>query len=174
MRVLYVNHTAEVSGAERSLLEPARGAARRRVRSLVATPRGRSQRRCGVWRLPTTSIPGTAGSLRAAPTAHAARARRDGGGGRVRAPGGTAPPRRSGSRELDPGRYRPRARASRLRHRSFTSATACPPGALTTATMRLIAATATTVVANSEYTARSVRRGGAGRSCRGGPQPGRP
>jgi glycosyltransferase involved in cell wall biosynthesis len=32
-----------------------------------------------------------------------------------------------------------------------------PPGPLTSATMRLIAATATTIVANSQYTARSVR-----------------
>jgi glycosyltransferase involved in cell wall biosynthesis len=32
-----------------------------------------------------------------------------------------------------------------------------PPGALTTATMRLIAATATTIVANSRYTAQAVR-----------------
>ena len=41
--------------------------------------------------------------------------------------------------------------------RSCTSATACPPGSSTSATMRLIGATAGTVVANSHYTARSVR-----------------
>ena len=62
------------------------------------------------------------------------------------------------------------ANSIRARHRARPGATlgraavvhvrdCLPPGPLTTATMRLIAATATTVVANSHYTAGSVRAG---------------
>ncbi len=155
MRVLYVNHTAEVSGAEHSLLSLL-AALPDTVSSLVATPSGRlagEVRRLG---LPTTSIPGTAGSLRLHPL-HTPRAL-----GEMAAA--------AGSVHLAARRHRAdliHANSIRagivlgLAHPSSASIVhvrdCLPPGPVTTATMRLIAATATTVVANSEYTARSVR-----------------
>ena len=63
MRVLYVSHTAQVSGGERSLLDLL-GALDTRVQPTVATPEGQlsaALRRMGV---PTRTIPGTAGSLK--------------------------------------------------------------------------------------------------------------
>ncbi len=48
-----------------------------------------------------------------------------------------------------------------------------PPGPLATATLRLIAASATTVIANSRYTARLGASGGTGRAPGGRAQPGR-
>ena len=90
------------------------------------------------------------------------------------APGGTPSPRRSDPRELDPGRDRARARRA-LPGRSIVHVRDClPPGSLTTATMRLIAATATTVVANSRVHGALGAKRRAERPRRGRPQPGRP
>ena len=155
MRVLFVNHTAEISGAERSLLNLL-ATLPESVQPAVASPRGRLQAAVAELGLPTTAITGTAGSLRmhplhtprtigelclaAAQLSRAARRRRVGilHANSIRAGivVGLAPA---------PG-------AVRVVH----VRDCLPPGAMTSATMRLIAATATVVVANSQYTARSV------------------
>jgi glycosyltransferase involved in cell wall biosynthesis len=66
VRVLYVNHTAHISGGERSLLELLAGLGRR-VRATVATPEGDLSCELRAHGLPVREIPGTAGSLKAHP-----------------------------------------------------------------------------------------------------------
>jgi L-malate glycosyltransferase len=66
VRVLYVSHTAEVSGGERSLLDLLR-ALGSRVEPTVATPEGELSAALRVQGVPTRAIPGTAGSLRLHP-----------------------------------------------------------------------------------------------------------
>ncbi len=67
MRVLYVNHTADVSGGEHSLLGLL-GALPDTVQPLVATPPGRLRERGGGPRHPhRRRSPATAGSLRLHP-----------------------------------------------------------------------------------------------------------
>jgi L-malate glycosyltransferase len=66
VRVLYVNHTAHISGGERSLLELLAGLGRR-VRPTVATPEGDLSRELRARGLPVQEIPGTAGSLKPHP-----------------------------------------------------------------------------------------------------------
>lgn len=156
MNVLYVNHTAEVSGAERSLLILL-GALPGTVRPLVATPAGRLAVAVEELGLPTTTITGTAGSLRLHPlhtpqalvelSAAAVQVRR--AARRHRAQLVHANSIRAGI-VLGLARLSPAATIVHVRD-------CLPPGPMSTATMRLIAATATTVLANSSYTARSVR-----------------
>lgn len=156
MRVLYVNHTAEVSGAERSLTSLL-AALPETVQARMATPRGRlttEVRRLGI---PTTAITGTAGSLRLHPL-HTSRALAEMGiaASQVRrvARGHGAQLVHANSIRagivLALARLQPAATVVHIRD-------CLPPGPVTTATMRLIAATATTVLANSRYTARLVR-----------------
>jgi len=156
MRVLYVNHTAEVSGAERSLLSLL-AALPDTVSSLVATPRGRLDAEVRRLGLGTTSIPGTAGSLRLHPL-HTPRALLE----MAAAAGFVRMAARRHRADLIHANSIRAGIVLGLAHSSSASIVhvrdCLPPGPLTTATMRLIAATATTVVANSEYTARSVRR----------------
>lgn len=156
MRVLYVNHTAEVSGAERSLLSLLAGLPET-VNPLMATPRGRLDvevRRLGVA---TTPIPGTAGSLRLHPL-HTPRALVEmaAAAGFVRAAA-----RRHRAEVIHANSIRA-GLVLGLAHPASASIVhirdCLPPGTVTTATQRLIATTATTVVANSHYTAESVRR----------------
>ncbi|HST54655.1 MAG TPA: glycosyltransferase family 4 protein [Solirubrobacteraceae bacterium] len=156
MRVLYVNHTAEVSGAERSLLSLLEGLPDT-VEPLLATPPGRlagAARELGVR---TATIPGTAGSLRLHPL-HTSRALGEMGGAAHRL---RSIAQRHGSElvhansiragiVLGLARVAPTPTVIHIRD-------CLPPGPVTTATMRLIAAAATTVVANSEYTANWVR-----------------
>ena len=66
MRVLYVNHTAHVSGGELSLLTLL-AALPDSVQALMATPPGRLQAAVEELGIPTTAIAGTAGSLRLHP-----------------------------------------------------------------------------------------------------------
>jgi len=156
MRVLYVNHTAEVSGAERSLLSLL-AALPDSVQPWMATPPGRLQAAVEDLGIHTTTIVGTAGSLRLHPlhtprtlaelSVAALQVRR--AARRHRAELVHANSIRAGI-ALGLGRPSPAATVVHVRD-------CLPPGLLTTATMRLIAATATTVVANSHYTARSVR-----------------
>jgi glycosyltransferase involved in cell wall biosynthesis len=156
VRVLYVNHTAEVSGAERSLTSLL-AALPETVQARMATPRGRlttEVRRLGI---PATAIAGTAGSLRLHPL-HTARALAEMSiaASQVRrvARGHGAELVHANSIRagivLALARLPPAATVVHIRD-------CLPPGPVTTATMRLIAATATTVLANSRYTARSVR-----------------
>lgn len=155
MRVLYVSHTAEVSGAERSLLSLL-AALPGTIDARVATPRGQLAGAIEELGIPVTAITGTAGSLRLHPlytprtlaelSAAALQVRRAARGHRVDLVHANSI--RAGI-VLGLGRLSPAATVVHVRD-------CLPPGPLTTATMRLIAATATTVVANSRYTARSV------------------
>jgi glycosyltransferase involved in cell wall biosynthesis len=155
LKVLYVNHTAEVSGAERSLLSLL-AALPDTVEPLVATPAGRLATEVERLGLPTTRIPGTAGSLRLHPV---------------------QTPVALGEMAAAAGVVRLAARRHRvdLIHANSIRAgivlglagpstsvvhvrDCLPAGTVTTATMRLIAATSVALVANSRYTAESVRR----------------
>jgi L-malate glycosyltransferase len=156
MRVLYVNHTAEIGGGERSLLILL-GALGESVSPRAAVPRGRLQAAIAALGIPTSAIAGTAGSLRLHPlhtprtlaelSLAATQVRR--AARRQRAQLVHANSIRAGI-SLGLARMAPAATVVHVRD-------CLPPGPLTSATMRLIAATATTVVANSHYTARSVR-----------------
>ncbi len=156
MRVLYVNHTAEVSGAERSLLELIEGLPSF-VEPLLAAPAGRLTEEAAQRGIPTTKIAGTAGSLKL----HLARTPR------ALAEIGVA----AGEIRLAARRHRAvliHANSVRagvalgLTHSSAATVVhvrdCLPPGRVSATTMRLVAAAATTVVANSEYTADSVRQ----------------
>lgn len=156
MKVLYVNHTPEISGAERSLLSLL-AALPDTVDRRVAAPPGRLAAAVEELGIPLTTITGTAGSLRLHPlhtprtlgelSVAALQVRR--AARRHRADLVHANSIRAGI-VLGLGRLSPAATVVHVRD-------CLPPGLLTTATMRLIAATATAVVANSRYTARSVR-----------------
>ncbi len=156
MNVLYVNHTGEVSGAERSLLGLL-AALPDEVRPLVATPGGRLAEVLAGLDVPATPITGTAGSLRLHPlhtpqalvelslaAAQVHRAARRHGAELVHANSIRA------GIVLGLARLAPAATVVHVRD-------CLPAGAVSSATMRLIAATATTVVANSRYTAAAVR-----------------
>ena len=66
MRVLYVSHTGQVSGGERSLIELL-GALDGRVQAAVATPRGELSSTLRSMGVPVRTITGTAGSLKPHP-----------------------------------------------------------------------------------------------------------
>jgi glycosyltransferase involved in cell wall biosynthesis len=156
VKVLYVNHTAEISGAERSLLSLL-AALPDAVQPRVGTPRGQLSAAVEELGIPTVRVAGTAGSLKLHPL-HTARA----------------------LAELSAAAWQVRQAARRDRFdlvhansiragivlglaRLAPTATVVhvrdclPPGRVASATQRLIAATATTVVANSRYTARAVQ-----------------
>ncbi|HXB65430.1 MAG TPA: glycosyltransferase family 4 protein [Solirubrobacteraceae bacterium] len=170
MRVLYVNHTAEVSGAEHSLLSLLAGLPPQ-VRPRVAAPRGRLLAEVQRLGIPTTAIAGTAGSLRLHPlhtpralvemalaAAQVRRAARTHHADVVHANSiragivvGLAWPRGAGGRRPSTAHREPApARVAHVRD-------CLPPGPVSAATLRLIAATASTVIANSRHTAQSVR-----------------
>ncbi len=156
MRVLYVNHTAQVSGAERSLLSLL-AALPETVQPLVATPPGRLAGAVEDLGIPTTSVTGTAGSLRLHPL-HTPRALAELS---VAALQVRLASRRAGVEVVHANSIR--AGLVLALARPAPSATVVhvrdclPPSLLARATLRLIAATATTVVANSHYTARAVQ-----------------
>jgi L-malate glycosyltransferase len=155
MRVLYVSHTAVVSGAERSLIDLF-DALGDRVEPLLASPVGRlpelAERHC----VATTAIVGTAGSLRLHPL-HTPRALAE-------MAIAARQVRRAAARHRAEIVHANSIRAgivlalARLRGTpTIVHVRDClPPGAVSGATLRLIAATASTVVANSRYTATSV------------------
>lgn len=156
MRVIYANHTAEVSGAERSLLALV-GALPDTVQPRLAAPRGRLSADAERLGIPTTTITGTTGSLRLHPL-HTPRALADMSAAALQVSRAARRHRtelvhansiRAGI-ILALARLSPAATVVHIRD-------CLPPSSVTTTTMRLIAATATTLVANSEYTARSVR-----------------
>jgi glycosyltransferase involved in cell wall biosynthesis len=156
MNILYVNHTGVVSGGERSLLGLL-AALPAEVRPLVASPSGaliEAVERLGV---PSTEVTGTAGSLRLHPL-HTSQALGELGlaalqVGRIarrdRAELVHANSIRAGI-VLGLARVKPAAKVVQVRD-------CLPAGRVSSATMRLIAATATTIVANSRYTASSVQ-----------------
>jgi glycosyltransferase involved in cell wall biosynthesis len=160
MRVLYVNHTAEVSGAEHSLLSLLVGLPDT-VRPHVAVPRGRLAAAVERLGIPTTTIAGTAGSLRLHPL-HTPRALAEMA---LAAAQVHRAARRHGAEVVHANSIRAGIVLGLARLSTAARPTATvvhvrdclPTGALSTATLRLIAATATTVVANSRYTSQSVR-----------------
>ena len=156
MKVLYVNHTAEVGGGERSLLSLLK-ARPNEVEMFLAAPPGRLSEEAAALGVPVESIPGTAGSLRLHPL-HTPRALVE------MAAAGRATQRivRTNGVEL---LHANSVRAGLILGAARTGRPSVvhvrdvlPAGATSAATMRMIAATATVIVANSEYTARSVRQ----------------
>jgi len=156
LKVLYVNHTAEISGGERSLLSllETRPSG---IEMCLAAPPGRLSQEAAALGIPLAPIPGTAGSLRLHPF-HTPRAMLE------MASAGRATQRivRANGTELlhansiRAGLILGAARTGRPRVVHVRDV--LPAGAASAATMRAIAATATVIVANSEYTARSVRQ----------------
>jgi L-malate glycosyltransferase len=156
MKVLYVNHTAEVSGSERSLLSLL-AALPPNVQARVASPPGALMQATEQLGVPVTPITGTAASLRLHPL-HTPRALADmsraalqlhRAARRHRADVVHANSIRAGI-ELGLSRVSPAGAVVHVRD-------CLPPSTMTTATMRLIAATADAVVANSDYTSSLVR-----------------
>ena len=155
MRVLYVNHTAVMSGGERSLLSLL-SALPDSARASVLAPQGELTAAVRDLGISTSTIVGTAGSLKLHPL-HTPRALAEMSAAAVQV-------RRAAARErvdvvhansiragLVLGLARP-SRVARIAH----VRDCLPSGALASATMRALAATATTIVANSRYTAGSV------------------
>ncbi|HTZ85095.1 MAG TPA: glycosyltransferase family 4 protein [Solirubrobacteraceae bacterium] len=166
MRVLYVNHTATVSGGERSLLELLR-ALPSEVEVRLACPPGSLQERAKALGVPCTSIAGTAGSLRLHPlhtplaltqmslaAAQVARAAE-------RSPRADVVHANSIRAGIVLGLARrmplPRLRLPRETPTLVHVRDVLPPSRASTASLRLIVDTATIVIANSEHTAASVR-----------------
>ncbi len=161
MRILYVSHTAEVSGGERSLLDLLR-ALPAGVQARVACPPGRLERELGAIGIATSPIAGTSGSLRPHPV-HT--------------------PVTVGQLALSAVQVRRAARRDRVELLHANSIRAgiivglalgqgqatvvhvrdcLPESLLSTATLRMIGRTATTIVANSHYTAASVLKAAPG------------
>ncbi len=156
MRVLYVNHTAEISGGERSLLELL-AALPDSIQPRMAAPRGGLQSAVEELGVPTATIAGTAGSMRMHPL-HTPRAVAEMGlaAAQVRRAARRWPAELLHANSIRAGIVLGLARSPRVP--VVVHVRDClPPGLVSSATMRLIAATATTVVANSRYTAESVR-----------------
>jgi L-malate glycosyltransferase len=165
MRVLYVNHTATVSGGERSLLDLL-GALPTDVHPRLAAPRGALPDRAQELGVPCTGIAGTAGSLRLHPlhtppalaemTLAAAQVSR--AAARHRIDVVHANSIRAGivcglaRRSPIPGLRLARTLPTVAHVRDVL-----PPGAASAHALRLIAATSSMVVANSAHTAASVR-----------------
>jgi L-malate glycosyltransferase len=164
VRVLYVNHTATVSGGERSLLGLL-GALPGGLEPLLACPPGDLQQRAEALGVPTARIAGTAGSLRLHPLhtplalaqmslaalqlARAARAHRS---QVVHANSIRAGIVLGLARRMPAGLRLARETATVVHVRDVL-----PPGGASAASLRLIAATATVIAANSEHTAAAVR-----------------
>jgi glycosyltransferase involved in cell wall biosynthesis len=154
MRILYVNHTAEVSGGERSLLALLEGLPAD-VEPQVACPRGGLAEAVGALGVPVTPIAGTAGSLRLHPI-HTPRALAE------MALAAAQVARAAARQESDvvhansirAGLVTGLAplRAARVAHvRDIL-----PPGRVGDTTLRVLARTASVVLANSRYTAAAV------------------
>ena len=156
MRVLYVSHTAVVSGGERSLLELL-GALPADVQPLLATPPGPLQELARQRGVATTPIQGTAGSLRMHPL-HTPRALAEMA---LAARQVRRAARRHGADVVHANSIRAGVVLALARLRSTPTIVhvrdVLPRGAVSAATLRVIAATATLVLANSRYTAASVR-----------------
>ncbi len=155
MKVLYVNHTSEISGGERSLLSLL-AALPDSVAPLLAAPPGQLQTAAEALGIPVTSITGTAGSLRLHPL-HTPRALAEMALAALQVRRAT---RRSGAVVVHANSIRAGIILALARPHGAVRVVhvrdCLPPGRLTSATMRLIAARGTLLIANSRYTARSV------------------
>jgi glycosyltransferase involved in cell wall biosynthesis len=153
-RVLFVSHTAQISGGERSLLELLAGL-RGRVEAIVATPEGELADAVRALGVPARAIPGTAGSLKLHPV-HTPRT----GAELIRA---AAAVRRLGREERADLAHANSIRAGLVAGAAARAGGApavvhirdvLPPGPVTRATRAAIAGTAAAIVANSEYALR--------------------
>ncbi|MGO9489075.1 MAG: glycosyltransferase family 4 protein [Solirubrobacteraceae bacterium] len=155
MKVLYVNHTAAISGGERSLLELL-AALPEDLQARVAAPAGPLRDAVLDLSVPVTPITGTAGSLRLHPL-HTPRALAEMARAAVQVRSAAS---RMGADIVHANSIRSgivTALAPMGGVASVVHVRDClPAGAVSSATLRLIAARATTVVANSRYTAASV------------------
>jgi L-malate glycosyltransferase len=155
MKVLYVSHTAVVSGAERSLIDLL-DALGQSVEPLLATPGGRLQELAHEHGVATTRLTGTAGSLRLHPL-HTPRALAE---MTLTARQVRRAATRAGSQLVHANSVRAGIVLALARIRVTPTVVhvrdCLPPGAVSDATLRLVGATAATVVANSRYTADSV------------------
>jgi glycosyltransferase involved in cell wall biosynthesis len=156
VKVLYVNHTAEVSGGERSLLSLLE-ALPDDIEPRLAAPAGQLSDEATARGVEVESIPGTTGSLRVHPI-HTPKALVElaSAGHSVRriarAWGADLLHANSIRSGLILGAAQPgQPTVDHIRD-------CLPPGPAATATMRVITRTATAIVANSRYTADSVRR----------------
>jgi glycosyltransferase involved in cell wall biosynthesis len=151
-----VNHTGVISGGERSLIELL-AALPEDVRASLAAPRGGLADAVERLGIPSTAIQGTAGSLRLHPL-HTPRALAElalaglqvGRAARGQAADIVHANSIRAGIVLAPARVGGAAKIVHVRD-------CLPPGAVSRATLRLIGATASTVVANSRYTAASVQ-----------------
>jgi glycosyltransferase involved in cell wall biosynthesis len=159
LRVIYVNHTAEVSGGERSLLALLR-ALPEHVRPLLAAPLGPLSEAAAAAGVETAPITGTAGSLRLHPlhtprsmlqlVATGVQVRRL--ARRTDAVLVHANSIRAGIALAAAALSRPAPGVARIVH----VRDCLPRGTVSDATLRLIGASATVVLANSRHTAESV------------------
>jgi glycosyltransferase involved in cell wall biosynthesis len=156
VRVLYVNHTETISGAEHSLLSLL-GGLPGELAPLLASPRGRLTRAAEQRGVPTTAITGTAGSLRLHPL-HTPRALAELSLAAVQV---SRAARRHRAEVVHANSIRAGivlALARLPKTATLVHVRDClPAGAVSTATLSLIAARAMRVIANSAYTADSVR-----------------
>lgn len=151
-----MNHTGVISGGERSLIELL-AALPEDVRASLAAPRGGLADAVERLGIPSTAIQGTAGSLRLHPL-HTPRALAElalaglqvGRAARGQAADIVHANSIRAGIVLAPARVGGAAKIVHVRD-------CLPPGAVSRATLRLIGATASTVVANSRYTAASVQ-----------------
>ena len=157
MKVLYVNHTAEISGGERSLLDLLGGLPEGVLRH-AACPRGELYGALEQLGVSASPITGTSGSLRLHPL-HTPRALAEMALAAAQLRGVA---RRQRSEIVHANSLRAGILAGLARPRAGTVVhvrDCLPPGAASGATLRLIGATATAVVANSRYTAESLGSG---------------
>jgi glycosyltransferase involved in cell wall biosynthesis len=155
VRVLYVNHTAEVSGGERSLLSLL-AALPPSVQRTVASPRGELAAAVRAQGVPVAPITGTAGSLRL----HGLHTPRALGEMSVAAVQVRRAARRAHADVVHANSIRAglvlalaRTPAARIVHVRDV----LPSGRVSAATLRLLGASADIVLANSAYTAEAVR-----------------
>jgi glycosyltransferase involved in cell wall biosynthesis len=154
LRVLYVNHTAEVSGGERSLLALL-GGLPPEVQPAVACPDGPLADALSQLAIPVTRIAGTAGSLRLHPL-HTPRAAAEMGVAAAQTARAAAR-HRADVVHANSIRAALVAAIAPLRAARVAHVRDClPAGRVSTATLRLIAARSRVVIANSRYTAASV------------------
>src|SRR5579859_1401102 len=156
VRVLYVNHTAAVSGAEHSLLALL-AALPAGVDPVVATPPGALQREVQALGIVTTTITGTAGSLRLHPV-HTPQALTEMS---IAAWQLRRAVRRHRVELVHANSIRAGLVAAGARLKGVPSVVhvrdCLPPGRTTRAIVRVLARSATVVVANSKYTAQALQ-----------------
>ncbi|HEV2980991.1 MAG TPA: glycosyltransferase family 4 protein [Solirubrobacteraceae bacterium] len=155
MNVLYVSHTGQLGGAERSLLELIE-ALPDEVRVTVATPPGSLERALAHAGVATTPITGTASSLRLHPL-HTARgaAQIAASAGQIRQAAAEHGAQVAHANSIRAGimlALAPLRGVAKVVH----VRDCLPPGVVTSLTMKLVTARSGALVANSRYTAQWV------------------